>query len=239
MVGKLYGIGVGPGDPELLTLKARRIIEEVPVLAVPVSQRGEESLALKVVKPFIRPQQEILSLFMPMSRDRSYLERSWEAAAHELLNKLYEGKDVAFLTLGDASLYSTYSYLMEKAREMNPDLVVETVPGITSFCAAAARLNLPLAKGDEPLAIIPVVEEDVATLREWLAQFPNLVLMKVARRYEEIVGLLAEAGVLKSSVLATRCCLEGERFSWDLEAGLGQRHDYLSLILVHKGRSSG
>ncbi|GFN23779.1 MAG: precorrin-2 C(20)-methyltransferase [Thermoanaerobacteraceae bacterium] len=234
MSGKLYGVGVGPGDPELLTLKARRILERVPVLAVPVSQRGEESLALGVVQAFVRPNQEILSLFMPMSRDRSYLERCWEAAARELLGKLREGRDVAFLTLGDASLYSTYSYLMEIIQGLDPSIPIETVPGITSFSAAAARLNLPLAKGDEALAIIPALEDPEA-LEGLIPLFPNLVLMKVARRYDEIVRVLTRAGVVRTSVLATRCGQKGETFSWDLEAGMGQRHDYLSLIIV-KGR---
>jgi len=230
----LYGVGVGPGDPELLTLKARRVLDAVPVLAVPVSQRGEESLALGVVRGFVRRDQEVLSLFMPMSRDRTYLVKCWEAAARELLGKLRQGRDVAFLTLGDASLYSTYSYLMEIIQRLDPSVPIETVPGITSFSAAAARLNLPLAKGDEALAVIPALE-DPEILEELIPLFPNLVLMKVARRYDEIVRILARAGVAKTSVLATRCGHQGESFSWDLEAGIGQRHDYLSLIIV-KGR---
>ncbi|WP_406678496.1 precorrin-2 C(20)-methyltransferase [Moorella sp. ACPs] len=231
MSGTLYGLGVGPGDPDLLTLKAKAILEQVPVLAVPVSQRGEESLALQVVRPFIRPGQEILNLFMPMTHDRAYLERSWDAAAAELLAILTAGKDVAFLTLGDASLYSTYSYLMQRLQKLKPDLKIVTVPGITSFAAAAARLNVPLAVGDEPLAVIPALK-DPASLKEYLSLFPNLVLMKVARRYDAIVTVLEEAGVAGQSFLASRCGQAGESFSRDLVAEKGKKQDYLSLIIV-------
>ncbi|MGB9660555.1 MAG: precorrin-2 C(20)-methyltransferase [Moorellaceae bacterium] len=235
MTGKFYGLGVGPGDPELITLKARRILQEVPVLAVPTSSEcGRSSLALEVVKQFIRPEQETLYLFLPMSRDPAYLKGSWKSAAEKLVDKLREGKDVAFLTLGDASLYSTYSYLVEMIRKLDPGVSVETVPGITSFSAAAARLNIPLATGEEPLAIIPALQKP-EILEELIPRFPNLVLMKVARHYDDIVRILARTGVVKNAVLATRCGQEGESFSWDLEAGVGQKQDYLSLIIV-KGR---
>jgi precorrin-2/cobalt-factor-2 C20-methyltransferase len=229
--GTLYGLGVGPGDPELLTLKARAILEQVPVLAVPVSQRGEESLALQVVQPFTRPDQKVLNLFMPMTRDRAYLERSWDAAAAELLQDLAAGQDIAFLTLGDASLYSTYSYLIQRLQDRQPDLPIVTIPGITSFAAAAAGLNLPLAVGDEPLAIIPALQ-DPQSLKTYLALFPNLVLMKVARHYDAIVTVLEEAGVAGQSVLASRCGQAGESFSRDLVDAKGQKQDYLSLIIV-------
>ncbi|CEP68691.1 Cobalamin (vitamin B12) biosynthesis CobI/CbiL,precorrin-2 C20-methyltransferase [Moorella glycerini] len=238
MSGTLYGLGVGPGDPDLLTLKAKAILEQVPVLAVPVSQRGEESLALQVVRPFIRPEQKILNLFMPMTHDRAYLERSWDAAAAELLENLSAGQDIAFLTLGDASLYSTYSYLMQRLQKLNPDLKIVTVPGITSFAAAAASLNVPLAVGDEPLAIIPALK-DPANLKEYLSLFPNLVLMKVARHYDAIVTVLEEAGVAGQSFLASRCGQPGESFSRDLVAEKGKKQDYLSLIIVKGTTNKG
>ncbi|MGI9860316.1 precorrin-2 C(20)-methyltransferase [Moorella naiadis] len=237
MYGTLYGLGVGPGDPSLLTLKARAILEEVPVVAVPVSQRGEESLALQVVRQFLRPEQQILNLFMPMSRDQAYLEQSWDAAAAELREHLAGGRDIAFLTLGDSSLYSTYSYLVQRLQRIEPGLKIITVPGVTSFAAAAAGLNLPLATGDEPLAIIPALR-DPATLKEYLSLFPNLVLMKVARHYDAIVEVLQEAGVAEKSVLASRCGQPGESFNRDLAAGKGQKQDYLSLIIVKGGGQS-
>lgn len=231
MYGTLYGLGVGPGDPSLLTLKAKAILEQVPVVAVPVSQRGEESLALQVVQQYLSPEQKVLNLFMPMSRDQAYLERSWDAAAAELRENLATGRDIAFLTLGDASLYSTYSYLVQRLQNIVPELKIVTVPGVTSFAAAAASLNLPLATGDEPLAIIPALKEP-ALLKEYLYLFPNLVLMKVARHYDAIVEVLQDAGLAEKAVLASRCGQPGECFNRDLAATKGQKQDYLSLIIV-------
>lgn len=231
MLGKLYGLGVGPGDPELLTLKALRLLQKTPVIAVPVSRQGEDSLALLVVRPYLRQEQEIITLYMPMSRDRDYLEQAWEAAAAKLIEKLGQGLDVAFLTLGDASLYSTYTYLMEKIKVMSPGVKIETVPGVTSFAAAAARLNLPLAKGDELLAVVPLLK-DPESLKQLLPHFSNIVLMKVARHYDDIVRVLKESGRAQNSVLVSRCGHENEYFCRDLEADIGKKHDYLSTIIV-------
>lgn len=236
MAGKLYGLGVGPGDPELITLKALRVLQQVPVVAVPVSRHGEDSLALAVAKTHLRPEQEIVTLQMPMSRNRACLVKAWEEAAGKLLEKLGEGLDVAFLTLGDASLYSSYSYLVEKVGELDPSVEIETVPGITSFAAAAARLNQSLAKGDEPLAVVPLLEEP-EVLGELLPCFSNMVLMKVARCYDEIVRVLKENGRAENAVFICRCGLDGEIISRDLEAGVGRKHDYLSMIIV-KGAES-
>ncbi|OPX90680.1 precorrin-2 C(20)-methyltransferase [Pelotomaculum sp. PtaB.Bin117] len=236
MTGKLYGLGVGPGDPELITLKALRVLQQVPVVAVPVSRHGEDSLALAVAKPHLRSEQEIMNLQMPMSRNRDCLQKAWDSAAGKLLEKLGEGLDVAFLTLGDASLYSSYSYLVEKVGELDPKVEIETIPGITSFAAAAARLNLPLAKGDELLAVVPLLEEP-EVLGKLLPHFSNMVLMKVARRYDELVRVLKESGRAENAVFISRCGLDGEIISRDLEAETGRKHDYLSAIIV-KGAES-
>ena len=231
MWGKLYGLGAGPGDPELITLKALRILQKTPVIAAPVARPDEESLALQAVKRYLKPEQEIITLHMPMSRDRRRLEEAWDEAANRLIGKLGQGLDVSFLTIGDASLYSTYSYIMEKIAANCPGVAVETIPGITSFAAAAARLNLPLARGDELLAVVPALR-DPEELRGLLSRFPNIVLMKVARHYEGIVRVLKESGRAGKAVLVSRCGLEGEYFSRALEEDTGRKHDYLSLIIV-------
>lgn len=231
MPGKLYGVGVGPGDPQLLTLRAHQVLTSVPVVAVPVSRPGEDSLALRVVRPWLAAGQEVLELLTPMVWGPAELEPAWEKAVEELLRRLRRGLDVAFITLGDASLYSTYGYLVRRLGEAAPEIVVETVPGVPSFCAAAARLNLPLALGAEPLAILPVLEEP-EELRSLLRTFPNLVLMKFHRRYADLIRVLAEEGRLHQAVLASRCGWEDEKLVLDLNGHGAQEMDYLSLIIV-------
>ncbi|MGB9887853.1 MAG: precorrin-2 C(20)-methyltransferase [Moorellales bacterium] len=232
MAGKFFGIGVGPGDPELITVRGRRVLASVPVVAVPISRPGEASLALRAVRPWLSGEQEILELLLPMLRAEAELEAAWERAAGELLKRLRRELDVAFLTLGDGGLYSTYGYLLPRLRRAVPDLEIETVPGVPSFCAAAARFNLALAQGAEPLAVLPSAE-DLEELRLLLRTFPNLVLMKVHRRYPEILRVLEEEGRLGEAVFASRCGWPEERLVRDLkEDGVGLEPDYLSLIIV-------
>ena len=165
MNGTLYCVSVGPGDPELLTLKAVRVIRQCPVVAVsvkeaPVSERagraaGEESVAYRIAAgavPEIK-EKELLPLCMPMTKDREVLEQSRREAARALMEVLREGKDVAWLNLGDVSIYSTSLYRAQEVRGAGFD--VEMVSGVTSFCAAAARLGCSLAEGGEELHIIP------------------------------------------------------------------------------------
>jgi precorrin-2/cobalt-factor-2 C20-methyltransferase len=208
------------------------VLASVPVVAVPISRPGEESLALKAARPWLSEKQEIVKLLLPMLRTEAELEAAWNRATGELLERLGRGLDVAFLTLGDAGLYSTYGYLLPRLQRAAPDLEVETVPGVPSFCAAAARLGLSLAQGTEPLAILPSAE-DGEELRRLLRAFPNLVLMKVHRRYAEILRVLEEEGRLEDAVLASRCGWSEERLVRDLKgAEAAVEPDYLSLIIV-------
>ena len=153
MAGKLYGIGVGPGDPELMTLKAVRLIEECDIVAVPKSGEGEgvaRQIAKGAVKDF--EQKNVIEVSMPMTRDPQVLEQSHQAAAQLIEGYLKEGKSVAFLTLGDPAIYSTYIYVHKRVQQHG--YPVEMVPGVPSFCAVAAKLNTGLAEGAQPLHII-------------------------------------------------------------------------------------
>ena len=153
MAGKMYGIGVGPGDPELLTLKAVRLIRESAVVAVPGTAK-EESVAYKIVKQAIPEldEKEIIPVPMPMTKDKDLLERSHEAGAKLVREQLDAGKDVAFLTLGDPTVYSTYLYIHKRIDAAGYD--TEIISGITSFCAVSAKLNTGLVEKAEPLVQI-------------------------------------------------------------------------------------
>lgn len=232
-LGRLYGLGVGPGDPELITIKAWKILTAVPVVAVPVAKQDGASLAQEVVQGYLRAEQQLLPLWLPMTRDKELLARCHAEGAAKLAGVLKEGRDVAFVTLGDVGLYSTFTYLAQAVADLLPEVEIMAVPGITSFAAAAARLNLPLASGDEPLAVVPL-PVDTATLRRFLELFPNLVFYKVAGNYRDLVRVLEEEGLAAQAVLASRLGLPGEKIRQGLSVA-EEDHDYLSLIIVKRG----
>lgn len=235
MKGKFIGIGIGPGDPELLTLKAQRLIQETEIICVPKASKDKDSVALEIIKPHLTNRQRIVELIMPMTKDKEELNKHWENASKKILEFLHQGKNVVCVTLGDASLYSTYSYLLKYVKKADPEIQVETVPGITSFAAAAARTNLPLAEGDEKLAILPAVE-DVDSLKDILDEFQNVVLLKIPSRLDEILDILEAKGSIQNAVMISRCGQPQEKIEWDLRTLKEQKLDYLSLILVKQGR---
>ena len=227
--GKFYGVGVGPGDPRLLTLQAVDVLQSVDLVAIPKSKLDRESVAWDIAKIHCPANVRLVELEMPMTSDQQVLTKAWQDGAQTLLVELKQGKSVAFITLGDPSLYSTYSYLLNILQEELPQECVITVPGITAMSAAAAKINLPLATGDEPLLILPSTED----VGEFL-NFPNLVLMKVSRRLPEILTLLEERE--RKAVLLTRLGQSGEKIRWEPkpEDFTADKIDYLSLLLVKK-----
>ncbi len=234
MKGKFYGVGVGPGDPELITLKAQRILQEVDIIFVPVSKLEKRSLAFSIVSPFLSNNKSIVEVHMPMTQDETVLEQCWQEAAERINAYLQQGKDVAFLTLGDPSLFSTYTYIMARIKQLDAELVIETIPGITSLAAAAARINQPLSEGEERLVIIPAINE-AEDLRANLATHHNLVLMKVSKQFPQIVSILEEEGRLQDAVMVTRCGQPEEQIIWNLQEATNQKVDYMSVILVKGG----
>lgn len=227
--GTFYGVGVGPGDPRLLTLQAVEILHSVDLVAIPKSKMERESVAWDIAKVHCPPQVRLLELEMPMTSDQQVLAKAWQDGAEMLLGELKAGKSVAFITLGDPSLYSTYSYLLNILQEKLPSQFIVTVPGITAMAAAAAKVNLPLATGDEPLLILPSTDD----VGQYL-DFPNLVLMKVSRRLPEILTLLEERE--RKAVLLTRLGQAGEQIRWEPKPQdfAADKIDYLSLLLVKK-----
>ena len=136
--GKLFGVGVGPGDPNLLTIKAAEVLRQVDVVCIPRSRVNSDSVAMQIAGAYISPAAEIMEVLTPMVRDAQTLEAEWRRGAEKIANCLLNGKNVAFITIGDSMLFSTYTYLMKKVREIIPNVVVESIPGVTSFSAAAA-----------------------------------------------------------------------------------------------------
>lgn len=227
MTAKLYGIGVGPGDPELMTLKAVRLIEECDYVAVPKSGDGEgvaKQIARQAVKNF--DQKQLLEVSMPMTRDPQVLEESHQRAAEQIETCLSAGKSVAFLTLGDPAIYSTYIYVHKRVQQHGFE--VEMVPGVPSFCAVAAKLNISLAEGAQPLHVIPASYQGVEEGLEWNG--PK-VLMKTGRSMKKVKELLSEKGLLDSAKMVQKCGMEGEEIYQSM-ADVDENSSYFSVIVV-------
>ena len=233
-MAKIYAVGVGPGDPELLTRKAERIIRAVPVVCAPTASPADSSYALAIVEPFLdRSRQEVIVQVFPMRKDQEGLEEFWEEAAAEVAEKVRQGREVAFITIGDPFLYSTFLYLYRILREKYPDIPVEVVPGISSINAAAVAAGIPLGLASERIAIIPAAFE-AANLRQTLEEFDTVVLMKVSRVFDGIYGLLQELGLEKNGVFVSRVGSPEQEVVFDLGSLLGRKLDYLSLLIVRK-----
>ncbi|MBW7957526.1 MAG: precorrin-2 C(20)-methyltransferase [Deltaproteobacteria bacterium] len=232
--GVFYGVGVGPGDPELMTIKAVRVIGAAGVLAVPKSEGGDESLALSIVRKAVDlGGKKILELPFPMTRDPEALRESRKSAARLISDRLREGVDAAFVTLGDPLIYSTFSYLMPFVKELSPGSEIRVVPGVASFSASAAALPASLAETAERVIIIPAAYE-LDKVREALGSAETIVLMKVNRAVDGVIDLLTEAGLLERSFFVSRAGWPEEKLVTDLRALKGGRPDYFSMIIVRK-----
>ncbi|MBI1921388.1 MAG: precorrin-2 C(20)-methyltransferase [Geobacter sp.] len=233
-MAKIFAIGVGPGDPELLTRKAERILRSVPVICAPTAVQGDASYALSIVEPFLdRSQQEIIVQVFPMRRDQVGLGEFWEEAAAEVAEKVREGKDVAFITIGDPFLYSTFLYIYRIFRDKYPDIPVEVVPGISSINAAAVAAGVPLGMASERIAIIPAAFEE-KDLARTLQEFDTVILMKVSRVFDAVFALLQELGLERNGVYVSRVGSSEEEVVFDLASLVGKKLDYLSLLIVKK-----
>lgn len=227
--GTLYGVGVGPGDPELLTLKAARVLRETGVIAVPVSQAGGASHALDIASSFLRPEQTVLKLHFPMVEEVVVREQHRRAAAQAIAGDLYVGRDVAFLTEGDPLIHSTFIYVL---RHLPQDLPVEIIPGVSSITAAAAQARMPLVSADQRLAVLPATFENLAGLRQTLRNFDTIVLLKVHRVLDQLIDLLDELALSERAVLVERASHGAGRVVRDVHTLRGELVHYLSLLIV-------
>jgi precorrin-2/cobalt-factor-2 C20-methyltransferase len=231
MKGKLYGIGVGPGDPELVTLKAKRLLGEVDCIAVPKTAAEKDSLALSIVESMLGEKKDILELLFPMSFNEKLLEDSWSKAVAGVKSRLDEGKDVAFITLGDPTVYSTYMYLHKMLKQQGYE--TEVVPGITSFCASAARVGVSLAENRETLAVVPSAY-DCRDIDGILDNFENIVLMKISRKFSELREKLIEKELQDKAVLVSKCGLDGEMIEFDLGKVDEEKLSYFTTMIIKK-----
>lgn len=220
-MAKLYGIGVGPGDTELLTLKAARIIQNSDIIVVPSAKNGGKSIAYETVKEFIKKDAEVLVMHFPMGGPEQKIKI--RENAKEVEKKLSMGQDVVFLTIGDPFIFSTYTYLLQNLKD--DGFEVETVPGITSFCACASVANEYLVIGDEPLLVLPATRLDTVKGQK------NLAIMKVYKIEEKVLDFLESNAY--DYVYIKKAGREGQEIIRNRERILNNR-EYMSLIIAHK-----
>ena len=225
--GKLIGIGVGPGDTELLTLKAAKVLKSVPVVFSPKSSKEKESIALSIVKPILEERKDYKRLMLvepifPMIEDKKELEKIWTSASEMIAQYLDSGRDVAFITLGDTSIFSTYSYVQRKLIDRYE---IETIPGITSFTACAAARNKALVEQNDILTIVPKIDD---RLEEVLEYSDSIVLMKASRNTSRLESTIEEKNRPKEIYSVQNCTRENEK----IIEGFSNEKPYLTTTII-------
>ena len=229
--GTFYGIGVGPGDPDLLTIKAIDALKTIDVLIAPKTEKKSDSVALSIAEPHLKPNAEIIFRTFPMIKDFAAETKIFESHRDEILKLLRGGLNVGFATLGDPMFFSTYIYIFRLLKPCGVKIV--TIPGVPAFLAIAAQIGRPVAFGNDILAIIPATAE-IAAVKNFLAHADAAVLMKVYKNFPEIVDALAENNLIDDAALVSRAGLDDEKIITDIAAHKDDRLNYLSTILTRR-----
>lgn len=208
--GKFYGIGVGPGDPELLTVKAASAIKSSDYIFEAASKDGKESVAGKIARHHAAHSAEFIPLVFPMTRQQAVLEKAWEDNAAKIAEKVNSGAVCSFVTIGDPMLYSTCSYILGHLRHSIGTERIEIIPGITSLQVLAAKTMLPLAEGEETVSVFPAFSAHAAE-RIRLADSDTCVVMKPFKNKDKVVEIARESGY--DGVFGSRLCLENENIT--------------------------
>ncbi len=228
--GTLYAIGVGPGDPELMTLKSVRILSGVDCVFTAASPKNAYSSALDIARPHMARHTPIIRLEFPMTRNQDIRQQAWDKAALTVSEHLPEGRSGAFLTLGDPLTYSTFGYLYKTIRRVRPDLPVQIIPGITSYQGAAAATGTVLVENTESMLVLSGINSK-EELIQGLQNADRAVILKAYKNFPAIREALREADMLDRAVLVSKCGMEGECVTRNLDEA-GDTPPYFSLILL-------
>ncbi len=199
----LIGIGVGPGDPELLTVKAVKAIQDADIIMCPASKEDRPSIALSVVDSLIdkSKNQEIVKLIFPMTKDKDVLEETWKRNAKIMAETVQSGKNVVYLTVGDPFLYSTWIYMHKDLTEKYPDMNISVIPGIVSMFTFASKVGVSIAEGAEKVAIIPSCY-DLSSVKEIAKNSESMIFLKDGRYFDQVIDVLKESGFPDNSIFA-------------------------------------
>ncbi len=230
--GKLYGVSVGPGDPDLMTRRAYGLLQQSAYWTYPVRNSKSDSYALSIAtNAGLTPPDGHKALVFPMTHDADRLKKHWVLAANTVIEMLSSGTDVMFLVEGDASTYSTFGHLARHVSTIDSSIDIETIAGVPSYNAAAARLDIPLTEVDDTMAVLPAAY-GIPTIEKLLSEFDTLVLLKVKPLLDDIIDLLAEHNLLDQAVFIEKAGSKDERIFRDVASLKGQKVNYLSLMLV-------
>lgn len=198
---KLFCVGCGPGDPELLTIRALNLIKEADVIFVPTSKLNKPSIALSIVEKHLKKTTEIINLVFPMIKDRDSLKEYWKKNAFEIAQKVRSGKKTVYLTVGDPALYSTWIYIHRELKRDYQDIEIEIIPGITSIFAFAAEAKISLVEGDENLSIVPACY-DLNKVKNTVKSSDTIVFLKDGRYFDNVIEMLSDTGFSDDSKIA-------------------------------------
>lgn len=227
--GVLYGIGVGPGDPELLTLKAIKILKAVDIIAVPKSKSDKDSVALNIVKDYI-DNKPIIELVFPMIFDKEKLNSDWNKAADLVTTYLANNQNVAFITLGDPTIYSTFIYLNKLV--INKGYKTLIIPGIPSFCACSAEAMISLAENNESISIIPSAS-NMNELITKINEFDTVILMKFRKNFNQIKDIVSENKSIHA-IIVENCTMNSQKIYRDIQKIHEADLSYFSTMIITK-----
>lgn len=229
---QLIGISVGPGDPELITIKALQALRDCDVLFVPQAKAAEQSVAKGIVEGFQISEERFRTVIFKMDRSRDFLRQRYQEVAVLIIEEIEAGRTVGFLTLGDALTFSTWIYTLDAVRQARPGLRIETIPGVTSYAALAALSENSLGEQKETVLILPC-PDDMEKLRQAIISHDLVVLMKIGHRLPEVIELIKEMGIINKCVLGRRIGMEGGEVYEDLtKLVLSGREGYFSTMLI-------
>jgi precorrin-2/cobalt-factor-2 C20-methyltransferase len=236
-IGTLYGISVGTGDPELITVKGLKILQTSKVVAFPAGIKGKLGIAQQIVAPWISLNQQQLALTFPYVQEQEILEAAWKNAAVQVWQYLQQGVDVTFVCEGDVSFYSTFSYLAQTLQRIHPEVLVQSIPGVCSPMAAASALGLPLTVGAEKLVVLPAIYQlkELEAVLDWA---DVVVLMKVASVYEQVWQILNQRNLLERSRVVERATLPEMVIYNGLRDRPNLKLPYFSILIVQVTRSN-
>jgi precorrin-2/cobalt-factor-2 C20-methyltransferase len=236
---KLFCVGCGPGDPELLTVRAVNLIKSAEVIFAPTAREGKPSIALSVVEKYIDRSTKTVSLIFPMVKDRESLKDYWKRNAEEIAGAVRSGKNVVYLTVGDPALYSTWIYIHRELKKSHKDVEVEIVPGITSIFAIAAKAKISLAEGEETVAVVPACY-DMERVKRTADACDTVIFLKDGRYFDSVIDILAQAGFPGDATIAIAQdvsdegeILEVKKLS-DLQGKKGPTEKYFSIMVAKK-----